>query len=80
MNANFNFGLYGNAKNKTYQAIYADEIHFGKKCAKLGINNLGYDCGQLEAQEIAESVPFMIEDRKHYHLTGEKKYLKLPNP
>ena len=80
MNANFNFGLYGNAKNKTYQAIYADEIHFGKKCAKLGINNLGYDCGQLEAQEIAESVPFMIEDRKHYHLTGEKKYLKEPNP
>ena len=80
MNANFNFGLYGNAKHKSYQAIYADEIHFGRKCSKLGINNLGYDCDQLEAQEIAESQPFMIEDRKHYHLTGEHKYLKEPNP
>ena len=79
MIANFNFGLYGSAKNNSYQAMYADEIHFGRKCSKLGINNLGYDCDQLEAQEIAESVPYVIEDRVHFHLTGgEKKYLKLP--
>ena len=78
MKVSFNFGIYGSAKDRAYQALYADEIHFGRKCSKLGINNLGYDCGQLEAQEIAESEAFMIEDRATYHLTGKTTYIKKP--
>ena len=76
MKTTFNFGIYGTAKDKSYQALYADEIHFGKKCKKLGINKLGYDCKQLEAQEIEESQPYMIEDRATYHLTANVTYIK----
>jgi len=78
MKTTFNFGIYGTSLDKTYQAIYADEIHFGKKCKKLGINKLGYDCKQLEAQEIEESEPWASEDRAHYYTTGEIKYFKNP--
>jgi len=78
MQTTFNFGIYGTSLDKTYQAIYADEIHFGKKCKKLGINKLGYDCKQLEAQEIEESEPWASEDKAHYYTTGETKYFKNP--
>ncbi len=78
MKVSFNFGIYGSAKDKAYQAIYADEIHFGRKCSKIGINNLGYDCGQLEAQEIEESEPWASEDRATFYKTGVVTYFKNP--
>tara|TARA_B100000989_G_scaffold236037_1_gene182890 strand:+ start:196 stop:1251 length:1056 start_codon:yes stop_codon:yes gene_type:complete len=78
MKATFNFGIYGTYKDRSYQALYADEIHFGKKCNKLLLENLGYDCKQLEAQEIEESQPYWIEDRANYYTTGEVKYIKKP--
>ena len=78
MQTTFNFGIYGTSLDKTYQAIYADEIHFGRKCKKLGINKLGYDCKQLEIQEIEESEPWASEDKAHYYTTGEVKYFKKP--
>ena len=37
---------------------------------------LGYDCEQIQAQEINESEPFIIEDRAVYHTTGKVKYIK----
>jgi len=74
MKTTFNFGIYGTSLDKSYQALYADEIHFGRKCKKLGIDKLGYDCEQLQAQEIAESKPWMSEDRATYHTTGEITY------
>ena len=51
---------------------------FSRKCKKLGINKLGYDCKQLEIQEIEESEPWASEDKAHYYTTGEVKYFKKP--
>tara|TARA_Y100000816_G_scaffold119462_1_gene83846 strand:- start:231 stop:1310 length:1080 start_codon:yes stop_codon:yes gene_type:complete len=76
MKATFNFGIYGSTKDKSYQAIYADEVHFGRTCDKLLLDMLGYDCEQIQAQEINESEPFIIEDRAVYHTTGKVKYIK----
>ena len=52
--ANFKFGIYGHGADKSYQSLYVDEVHFGRKCKKLLIENLGYDCAKLEEQKIAE--------------------------
>tara|TARA_B100000989_G_scaffold243882_1_gene190935 strand:+ start:205 stop:1221 length:1017 start_codon:yes stop_codon:yes gene_type:complete len=62
------FGIYGSALDNTYQSIYLDEIHFARKCNKLLLENLGYSCTDIEAQQISQSVPFMIEDRAAYYL------------
>ena len=69
--ANFKFGIYGHGADKSYQSLYVDEVHFGRKCKKLLLENLGYDCAKLEEQKIAESVPYMSEDRATYYTTGE---------
>ena len=61
----FVFGLYGHGADNSYQSIYADEIHFGKKCKKLLLDNIGYSCSDLKKQKIRESVPFYVEDREH---------------
>ena len=77
MKATFNFGIYGK-HDWAYQALYVDEVHFGRKCNKLLLDNLGYDCKLMEAQQIAESEAFMIEDRATYHQTGVVTYIKNP--
>ena len=66
--ANFKFGIYGSNLDRTYQSIYADEIHFGRTCEKLNIYNLGYNCTELESQSIKESIPIKTEDTKHFYL------------
>ena len=76
MKATFNFGIYGSTKDNSYQAIYADEVYFGRTCNKLLLDKLGYDCEQIQAQIINESKPFVIEDRAAYHSTGKVKYIK----
>ena len=78
MKVSFNFGIYGTSLDKSYQALYADEIHFGRKCIRLDIDNLGYDCKKLKAQEIEESEPWASEDRATYHTTGVVTYFKNP--
>ena len=77
MKATMNFGIYG-AHDWAYQALYVDEVHFGRKCNKLLLDNLGYDCKLMEAQQIAESEAIMIEDRATYHQTGVTTYIKKP--
>lgn len=77
MKATMNFGIYG-AHDWAYQALYVDEVHFGRKCNKLLLDNLGYDCKLMEAQQIAESEAIMIEDRATYHQTGVITYIKRP--
>ena len=66
--ATFNFGIYGTSLDKSYQALYVDEVHFARKCNKLLLENIGYECGQIESQEIVESIPYMVDDRAAYHL------------
>ena len=61
--ANFNFGIYGSRLDYTYQSIYVDEIHFGRQCKGLALENIGYLCKELESQKIKESVPFYIDVR-----------------
>ena len=68
MKATFNFGIYGTSLDKSYQALYVDEVHFARRCNKLLLENIGYECGQIESQEIAESIPYMVDDRAAYHL------------
>ena len=68
MKATFNFGIYGTSLDKSYQALYVDEVHFARRCNKLLLENIGYECEQIESQEISESVPYMVDDKAAYHL------------
>ena len=52
----FKFGIYrgntyGTPKESTH-IVYYDEIHLAKKCEKLGLEDLGYSCKDLESQTI----------------------------
>ena len=71
--ANLKFGIYGSYKDNSYQSLYIDEVHFGRKCNKLLLDKLGYSCSDLESQQIAESKAIMTEDKVHYYTTGEVK-------
>tara|TARA_Y100000768_G_C23921437_1_gene655138 strand:- start:234 stop:1289 length:1056 start_codon:yes stop_codon:yes gene_type:complete len=64
--ANFNFGIYGSQKDRTYQSLYADEIHFGRTCQALLLENIGYQCDALSSQDIGKSNPFYIDFRDYY--------------
>ena len=52
----FKFGIYrGNTYNTPKESthiVYYDEIHLAKKCEKLGLEDLGYSCKDLESQTI----------------------------
>ena len=64
--ANFNFGIYGSQRDQTYQSLYADEIHFGRTCQALLLENIGYRCNELSSQDIGKSNPFYIDFRDYY--------------
>jgi len=50
----FKFGIYrGNTYDTPKESthiVYYDEIHLAKKCEKLGLEDLGYSCKDLESQ------------------------------
>ena len=52
----FKFGIYrGNTYDTPKESthiVYYDEIHLAKKCEKLGLEDLGYSCKDLESQTI----------------------------
>ena len=57
----FQFGLYRSTEDHNFNTIeqtqitYYDELRYAKKhCKKLGIEELGYTCAELEYQEVHE--------------------------
>ncbi len=54
----FKFGIYrGNTYDTPKESthiVYYDEIYLSKKCEKLGLEDLGYSCKDLESQTIAK--------------------------
>ena len=65
---NFKLVIYSSKLDGSYQAIYADEIHFGTECEDLLIENIGYYCCNLKKQTINESFPILLEYRVAYYL------------
>ena len=45
---------------------YVDEIHFGRTCQALLLENIGHQCDELLTQDINESNPFYIDFRDYY--------------
>ncbi|GIS07528.1 MAG: hypothetical protein CM15mP111_1430 [Hyphomicrobiales bacterium] len=56
----------GSQKDRTYQSLYVDEVHFGKLCQALPLENIGYRCDELSSQDIGKSNPFYIDFRDYY--------------
>ena len=54
----FKFGIYrGNTYDTPKESthiVYYDEIHLAKKCEKLGLEDLGYSCKDLQSQTITK--------------------------